>query len=81
MDWRGGHCYCELGTSLLSHTTPRCSTGCKPELSHTHERVGSRNESNPPNTWIESGQTPILREVSSSRVYARAQLVCESMSS
>ena len=30
-------------------------------------RVGSRKKSNPPGTWTESGQTPALRESSSSR--------------
>ena len=29
--------------------------------------MGSRKQSVPPDTWTESGQTPILREVSSSR--------------
>jgi hypothetical protein len=32
--------------------------------SHTQSTVGSRNASIPPNTWTESGQTPILRQVS-----------------
>jgi hypothetical protein len=46
---------------------PRCPTGCRPKVSHTRQRAGSRMESIPSDTWTESGQTPILREVSSSR--------------
>jgi transposase len=33
--------------------------------------VGSRLKSLPPDTWTESGQTPALREVSSSRLARR----------
>src|SRR4051812_36849522 len=62
---RGGHCYYEQGSPLLSHASSRCPVGRRPEESHTAE-VGSPEESRPPDTWTESGQTPILREVSSS---------------
>src|SRR5918995_730191 len=63
---RGGQCYYEQGSPFLSHASSRCATGCRPEVSHTRERVGSPKESGPPGTWTESGQTPILRKVSSS---------------
>ena len=32
-------------------------------MSHTVTLVGSRMESVPPDTWTESGQTPILKEI------------------
>jgi hypothetical protein len=63
---RGGHCYCELGTPLWSHTAPRCSAVRKPKESHTRARVGSRKEGVPPSTWTEFGLTPVLTESSSS---------------
>jgi len=47
------------------HEKSRCPTDCRPQESHTpRRRVGRRVESLPPDTWTESGQTPILREVS-----------------
>ena len=36
-------------------------------MSHTSTQVGSRKESIPPDTWTESGRTPVLPESSSSR--------------
>lgn len=63
---RGGQCYYEQGSPFLSHASSRCPTGCRPKVSHTQTRVGSPKESVPPRTWTESGQTPILRKVSSS---------------
>ena len=51
----------------MSHASLRCPAGCRPEVSHTRTRVGSPNESVPPGTWTESGQTPVLRESSSRR--------------
>src|SRR3989337_1403320 len=64
---RGGHCYCELGKPLWSHTAPRHPADRKPKESHTRAQVGSRKESVPPSAWTESGRTSVLREVSSSR--------------
>ena len=37
--------------------------GLRPEESHTHKWMGSREESPPPDTWTESGQTPILSAI------------------
>ena len=42
-------------------------TGREP---HPEGRVGSRMESPPPDTWTESGLTPVLTESSSSRICA-----------
>src|SRR3954453_11174193 len=64
---RGGHCYYEQGSPFLSHASSQCPTGRRPIVSHTPDLVGSREESLPPDTWTESGQTPALTESSSSR--------------
>ena len=57
-------CYFELGSPLLSHASPRCSAGRSPCESHTNQWWAAAIESVPPNTWTESGLTPILGEVS-----------------
>src|SRR3954452_23782071 len=64
MGRRGGHCYYELGSPLLSHASSRRPTGRRPDVSHTNQWWAADEESVPPSTWTESGQTPILREVS-----------------
>ena len=43
----GGQRYFELGSPLLSHASSQRPVGCKPESSHTHNRVGSPKESEP----------------------------------
>ena len=58
---RGGHCYYEQGSPLWSHASSRCPTVRSPIESHTRRRVGSREKSPPPDTWTESGLTPILQ--------------------
>src|SRR5680860_828115 len=65
---RGGQCYYEQGSPLWSHASSRCPAGSRPEVSHTRKRVGSPKESVPPSTWIESGQTSILWQVSSPKM-------------
>ena len=61
---RGGHCYYELGSPLLSHASSRRPTGRKPEESHTHERVGSRDGERPAEhldrVWPDTGPTGIV---------------------
>jgi len=49
------------GSPLWSHASSRCPTVRRPDESHTLRRVGSREKSVPPDTWTESGQTPILQ--------------------
>ena len=66
---RGGHCYYELGSPFLSHASSRRPAGCRPIVSHTSERVGSRMESCPAGhldrVWPDVGPT----ESSSSRLW------------
>jgi len=61
---RGGQCYYELGSPLLRHASSRRPTGRRPDVSHTNQWWAADEESVPPSTWTESGQTRILREVS-----------------
>ena len=49
------------------HVRIRGSRGLRCPRPPDRERAGSREASVPPSTWTESGQTPALREVSSSR--------------
>src|SRR5665811_946831 len=64
---RGGQCYYELGSPLSSHASSTVPDGLQTGREPHRHLVGSRVESPPPDTWTESGQTPALREVSSSR--------------
>ena len=63
-----------MGSATTSWAVPfratprqRCPTGLQTGREPHQHLVGSREESPPPDTWTESGQTPALREVSSSR--------------
>src|SRR5665647_2560593 len=67
---RGGQCYYELGSPLSSHASSTVPDGLQTGGEPHRHLVGSRVESPPPDTWTESGQTPALREVSSSRLSA-----------
>ena len=46
---------------FLTHASSRHPAGCRPKVSHTRTRVGSREESVPPGTWTEFGGRPIVR--------------------
>jgi hypothetical protein len=75
---QGGHRYFEQNKPLSSLSSRATRRDRKPCESHTND-TGEQplNESVPPDTWTESGQTPILGEVSSSRMeggYARPDL-------
>jgi hypothetical protein len=61
---RGGQCYFELGSPLLSHASPRCSADRSPDESHTNKWWAAAKEGVLSNTWTESGQTSILCQVS-----------------
>src|SRR5665647_108984 len=73
---RGGQCYYELGSPLSSHASSTVPDGLQTGREPHRHLVGSRVESPPPDTWTESGLTPALREVSSSRERGRRRCLC-----
>jgi len=56
------------GQSLLEPRLVTVTNGPQTESEPHLQRVGSRLESFPPDTWTEFGQTPALTESSSSRL-------------
>ena len=60
------------GQSLSSHASSTVPDGLQTGREPHQHLVGSREKSPPPDTWTESGQTPILWQSSSSRESAPA---------
>jgi hypothetical protein len=66
---QGGHRYFERNKPLSSLSSRGTRRGRKPCESHTNDTGGQpQNESVSPSTWTESGRTPVLQEVLSSRM-------------
>ena len=63
MGRRGGHCYYELGSPLLSHASHGARRSANRNRATPSSRVGSRKESVPSSTWTESGLTPVLQAI------------------
>jgi hypothetical protein len=62
---QGGHRYFEQNKPLSSLSSRGARRDRKPDESHTNDTGGQPLiESVSPSTWTESGQTPILRQVS-----------------
>jgi hypothetical protein len=61
---RGGHCYCEPGSPLLSHTSARWSTGTQPEKEPHPDPGGQPHGERPANhldrVWPDTGPTGIV---------------------
>jgi hypothetical protein len=64
MQKQGGHRYFEQNRPLSSHSLHGARRGRKPDESHTNT-TGRQPliKSDPPNTWTESGRTPVLRPI------------------